>query len=254
MANAVKFTPNEGSVSFSAKLKKPGVLRVKISDTGVGIPKGEQKDLFQAFKQASTSTARNFGGTGLGLTISKQIIEMMGGNIRVESELNEGATFIFTVPFEEGNASDPAEYDSNDYSKALTDMGLPLFENCEVLIAEDIEVNREIIHALLENTGITADFAKDGFEAVSKFEENPNKYDIILMDIQMPEMDGFEAAKAIRALKTEKSNEIPIIAMTANVFKEDIDRCISAGMNDHVGKPIDREVLLKTMWKCLQVF
>jgi signal transduction histidine kinase/DNA-binding response OmpR family regulator len=377
LSNAVKFTPEGGSVHCEAKLREKDsegmcVLGVRVRDSGIGISQDQQAKLFSSFSQADGGVARKFGGTGLGLAISKKIVEMMGGEIWVESELNEGASFIFTIKVAQGEETqrnllrqganwknirvlmvddDPAvleyfkelaqriglncevagggaeacgkiemygQYDiyfvdwqmpgmdgielarwikgrnagpavvamvssaewnslKDDareagvdkflakplFASALADcisaclgtadepreeegaeMAFPVFDGKRLLLAEDVEINQEIVRGLLEPTRIGIDCAENGREAVRMFREAPLRYDLIFMDIHMPEMDGYEAARRIRGLDDARAREVPIVAMTANVFREDVERCLEAGMNAHVSKPLDiREVI-----------
>jgi signal transduction histidine kinase/DNA-binding response OmpR family regulator len=379
LGNAVKFTPEEGSVTLDAKYlgEEDDVCSVQITvaDTGIGISSEQQNQLFQTFHQAESSTTRKYGGTGLGLAISKNIINMMEGEIWVESELGKGTAFKFIFKAKRGEEiraekmkgavdwsvlsflavdDDPAilEYieeimgrfgascdtaqsgeealglvklrgayniyfvdwkmpgmDGLALTKALKDtkndtdsdntivimissaemstieddakkagvdkfLAKPLFPSAieevvnetfgviqctvedneddlsglfsghRILLAEDVEINREIVTALLEPTQIEIDCAENGEEAVRIFIESPEKYDMIFMDIQMPVMDGFEATRNIRALEIPQAKTIPIVAMTANVFQEDIDKSIASGMNGHIGKPIDYDEVL----------
>ncbi|MDR2717668.1 MAG: response regulator [Treponema sp.] len=376
LGNAVKFTPENGSISLDTRFlgEEDGLctIEIMVSDTGIGISADQQKHLFSSFQQAETDTARRFGGTGLGLAISKNIVEMMGGKIRIDSDSGKGSVFTFTIQVEKGGQTEQrllaagvnrdnvrilAVDDDPDilmYFKniarqlgvscdtavsgeealklveqngsyniyfvdwkmpgmdgiALTRelkaqpsgsgnsvaimisavewniiedkarkvgvdrfLSKPLFpstiadviDNClgvehivkeeepeiaglfagrRILLAEDVEINREIVLALFEPTQLEIDCAENGAEAVRKFSEAPAQYDLIFMDIQMPEMDGYEATRRIRALDMPKAKTIPIIAMTANVFREDIEKCIEAGMNSHVGKPLNFEEVL----------
>ncbi|MCL1814537.1 MAG: response regulator [Treponema sp.] len=380
LTNAVKFTAEEGTIHLEAKLSsgKNGIctILISISDTGIGISYEQQNRLFNPFEQAEASTSRKYGGTGLGLVISKNIIEMMNGSIWVKSEIGKGSTFSFTVNiacgkdehkrllspelnldnthilavdddpdilsfFKEtakqiGVACDTASggpealsliKKNGPYNIYFIDWAMPEMNGIElahrinekgtdnsviimisvtdwsviqddareagvnkylpkplfitsiadcindclcvpnqsetgtqavinfagrcILLAEDVEINREIVLALLEPTHLTIDCAENGLEAVRLFRETPDKYDMIFMDIQMPEMDGYEATRRIRAFEAahspqlwESSKGIPIIAMTANVFKEDVEKCLDAGMNSHVGKPLDFEEVL----------
>ena len=382
LTNAVKFTNEEGSIHLEAHLQseKNGIceLLVWISDNGIGISDEQLERLFSAFEQAEVSTTRKYGGTGLGLVISKSIVEMMDGSISVESELGKGSKFSFTVCLARGKeehtkllspeinmenirmiavdddpnvldffaetagrigafcdtASGGAEALSNvaengsynvyfvdwnmpemngiEFARAIIDRGekdtviimisaydwsviqdeareagitkfisKPLFvssiidcinecvgvpaiqesgetngseidlEGRCILLAEDVEINREIVIALLEPTKLEIDCAVNGAEAVEKFTSAPGKYDMIFMDLQMPEMDGYEATRRIRASDAPGAGQIPIIAMTANVFKEDIENCLEAGMNGHLGKPLDINEVLDTLRKYL---
>ena len=379
IGNAVKFTPERGSIRVDTQLLsiEDNMCKIKISikDSGIGISPEQQTRLFKSFQQAESSTTRKFGGTGLGLAISKSIVEMMGGEIWVESELGQGATFAFTVCAELGEQKENIraskriliddvrilvaddEPDVLSYFKDIVQgfgiscdtalsgekaielvkqngayniyfidwlmpemngielarelkseelnpegdaavviisstewseiadsakaagvdkfLAKPIFpssifdiineilglarheEDAEqgavdtfegrcVLLAEDMEINSEIVLSLLEPTLLIIECAENGAEAVRMFSENPGKYDIISMDLQMPEMDGHEATRRIRALEYPRAKTIPIVAMTANVFREDIEQCLASGMNSHVGKPLDlKEVLEK---------
>jgi len=382
LSNAVKFTPEEGTVSLDVQLvdEVDDMCRLEISvtDSGIGIT-DEQKDrLFYAFEQAEADTTRRYGGTGLGLTISKRIVEMMGGEIWVVSEPEHGSTFAFTVNLQRCADKQKSQLDDSvnwgnirviavddepeirefftetllshgvscevaasgeeavammacgdDYNIFFIDWKLPgingielarhacaepaqkpaiiLFSSvywndiadyaCDVniykflqkpllrsdivdvlneyigvgavaehserseelnnytglviLLAEDVEINREIVLAQLEPTGLVVECAENGLQAVNMFEAAPEKYGMIFMDVQMPEMDGFAATRAIRALSVPKSGTIPIIAMTANVFREDIEKCLDAGMNGHVGKPINVSSVLEQLRRYL---
>jgi len=380
VGNAVKFTPERGAIRIGTYLlgEEDGVCAIKITvtDTGIGISPEQQARLFQSFQQAESDTTRKFGGTGLGLTISKNIVEMMGGKIWIESEPGKGTTFAFTVSLRRseaqgrrftargvhwGNARILAVDDDQDtlafFSKIMKEFGIscdtaqsgecalelverngtydiyfidwklpgidgiqlaaalkekepdpdnisvimisvalkssgedvakkagidrflpkPLFPctvldaiyDClgmeheqkqqvpsesavrftgrRILLADDVEINREIILALLEPVLLAVDCAVNGAEAVRMFCETPEKYDMIFMDVQMPEMDGYEATKRIRALDIPKAKTIPIIAMTANVFREDVERCLAVGMNSHIGKPLNFDEVLEKL-------
>ena len=376
LSNAVKFTPQKGSISLSVRAlnreKDQYTLEVEVRDSGIGVSKENQAKLFKSFEQADGGIARKFGGTGLGLAISKRIVELLGGQIRVESEPGQGASFIFTIAAQCGNitpmqslgsgtswqnvhalvvtgdaetrscflgitestgiscdilenAQDAlaaleqrseedayaviwidrqlpgmdgialareirkrcvektalimlsGENGANIQEEALaagidTCLVKPLFSSMiidsiverlnsaadaanpdskesapdvsfaghRVLLAEDVLINQEILLTVLEDTGLAIDCANNGKEAFAMYEANPGLYNLIFMDIHMPEVDGYEATRRIRALGVPGADTVPIIAMTANVFREDIERCMAAGMNDHLGKPIDR--------------
>jgi CheY-like chemotaxis protein len=212
-----------------------------VIDNGIGISAAQQDELFVSFQQADTSITRRFGGTGLGLAISKEIVTMMGGEIGVQSELGRGSTFFFTVQLAYKDAEDAEGDDSPTHS---SDDKRGCFEGHTILLAEDVEVNREIVSALLEPTLLAIVSAENGAEAVRLFGEDPGRYEMIFMDVQMPEMDGLEATRTIRAMDSSQARTVPIVAMTANVFREDIERCLAAGMNDHVGKPLDFDEVL----------
>ena len=377
LSNAVKFTPEEGTIRLDSKLlfEDNGICTIQISveDSGIGINDEQKARLFKAFEQAEATTTRKYGGTGLGLAISKRIVELMGGDIWVESEPSKGSKFIFTFTakyvlgektqiLDEGidcdnirifvvddelevrdffmsvsenlkisctvaanseQAIDMLEEDDayniyfidwdlpgingikltrhiqektlsssivtifssidwNYIEAEVQDTGLdmflpkPLFPSAivdilntclssrtdkrsdneieyvddfcgnRILIADDVEINREIVVSLLEPTGIIMDCVENGLQAFEMYRKNQGKYNMILMDIQMPMMDGYESTRLIRAIDSANAKAVPIIAMTANVFREDVEKCLNAGMNDHIGKPIDfDEVITK---------
>ena len=402
LGNAVKFTPENGSVRVNAVLlgEEEGVctIQIEVIDSGIGISMEQQDHLFQSFAQAEASTSRKFGGTGLGLVISKSIVEMMGGRIWIKSELNHGSTFAFTIKAKRGNTAkktllspdvnwdnirilavddDPdilscftaiikgfkigcdtassaveavrlieqngpydiyfidwkmpgtdgmeltrllkkktaadrsvvvmvssAEWNTiekdakesgvdkflpkplfpssiadlindsigiNQLKTAKAGSALPgaqdetpagkdrnaagkingIFEGHCILLAEDVEINREIVLTLLEPTLLKIDCAVNGIDAVRLYSDTPDKYEMILMDIQMPEMDGYEATGKIRELESSTGKQIPIIAMTANVFREDIEKCLEAGMSDHIGKPLSLDDMLMKLRRYL---
>ena len=256
MSNAVKFTPEGGEIRFDASLigedDSNCELRIEVEDSGIGISDEQKARLFQAFEQAEAGTSRQYGGTGLGLAISKRIIEMMDGAIWVESELGKGAKFVFTAKAKRSNKS---SIDCIDETSGITDdvrnddTAAPgMFGGKNLLVAEDVEINREILLALLEDTGLKIDCAENGAEALKMVEAAPDKYDIVFMDVQMPFMNGHEATRRIRALPDLRSKgKLPIIAMTANVFKSDIEDCLAAGMDDHIGKPIDIDRVMEKL-------
>ena len=384
VSNAIKFTPDRGSIKINTYYlgEEKGVCTIKISvtDNGIGISPEYQADLFHAFTQAESHTARKYGGTGLGLPISKNIVELMGGTIWVESEEGKGSTFNFTFKARRGVTQkqllhapesslenlrmlvvdeDPtvledikgiidgfgvscdtaatgqdalkiiegsdlyniffidyelSDFDSIELAKIIKtrnpekaallvvllsfieysiifdtdeDSGIdkvlkkPLFPSTiiglvneylgvteqtqedagldisgiykgnQILLAEDVDINREIVSILLEPTLLDIDYAKNGREAVDMFSAAPEKYEMIFMDLQMPEMDGYEATERIRGLGLPNSGTIPIIAMTANVFKEDVEHCFDSGMNGHIGKPIDIDDVIRILSKYL---
>jgi len=381
LSNAVKFTPDNGNIRLEARLEKMEddeyIVKVEIIDSGIGISLEQQARLFNSFVQAESTTNRRFGGTGLGLAISKYIIELMGGEIWIESEIGKGATFAFTIRLKRGEekrdntflsdvnwkeirmlavdddldmleylksiadayeitcdtAKDTAEAINlihrngpyhvcfvNDlmpgmngiaFSEKIREQGdtnvvimlsstssntiedeahnvgvdhflqkpiLPssiletigrcigfiasegktvgretgFFKGCCILLVEDVEINREIVQSMLEFTGVEIHCAENGVEAVRIFSTDPDRFDMIFMDIQMPEMDGFEATRRIRSLDSAKAREIPIIAMTANVFREDVEMCIQAGMNGHLGKPLNFDEIMARLETALK--
>ena len=382
LGNAIKFTPEGGTINFNSEVisivDDICCLKISIEDTGIGITDEQKSRLFKSFEQAETNTSRKFGGTGLGLAISKRIVELMGGDIWVESEPGRGSKFIFTIFIKHDTEqkkrlhdeiknwknlrifiaddepeiisfftafSDPCgitctvaasgkeamnklendnAYDIFFLDWTLPDMnGIELaqkiqtktankpiviissstdwnivedkagscsidkflikplfpatiavminecmgienkteqenkiirkddFSGYSVLLAEDIEINREIVLALLEPTHLNIECAENGLQAIELFKKFPDKYDLIFMDIQMPGMDGFEATQKIRALDIPRSKTIPIVAMTASIFREDIDKCLEAGMNSHVGKPLDFDEVIRKLHQYL---
>jgi signal transduction histidine kinase/DNA-binding response OmpR family regulator len=400
LSNAVKFTPPQGSIRLDTRLleerERICTIQISVSDTGIGISPEQQRRLFNPFAQAESSTSRKFGGTGLGLVISKRLVEMMGGRIWIESEKGKGSTFTFTIQAERADGvpvlprvdrnnirilvvdDDPGvrEYfreiaarfgflcdlaaggeeawelmeKKGPYSLCFIDWKMPGMDGIElsrrikdsafhpviimisaaewssieteaknagvnsfltkplfpstivdcineclgiehhpaqregeedaacfaghrILLAEDVKINQEIVLALLEPTGLEIDCADNGREAVKRFDAAPERYDMIFMDVQMPEMDGYESTRRIRGLEEElrKKQEtegasrgtfggkdgdspegIPIVAMTANVFREDIEKCLACGMNDHVGKPLDINEVMDKLRRYLE--
>ena len=382
LSNAVKFTPESGSIRLSASLvgevDETCELRIEVEDNGIGISPAQQERLFVAFEQAESGISRAYGGTGLGLVISRSIVELMGGRIWVESELGQGSTFLFTAKLRRGQKNprsllahdvnwdtvrilavddmpetreqfqdifgqlaivcdtavdgleacrvieERGEYDiyfidwrmpgmdgieltrfiksresgkrsvvimitamdweqvRDEAKNAGVDRHLlkPLFSSSiidcvneclgitqdqeeseafienefsgkRMLIAEDIDINREILIALLDGTGLLIDCAENGQEALDMLETQPGRYDIVFMDIQMPVMDGLEATRRLRVLPALHEARLPVVAMTANVFKDDVDACLAAGMDDHLGKPLDLERVLEKLRKHL---
>jgi len=251
LSNAIKFTPKDGEINLNITSTDEAdgyfELHVDVSDSGIGISPEQQKNLFKAFEQAESGINRNFGGTGLGLVICKSIVELMDGRIWVESSLGEGATFSFTVKLQRGTED---KHSTKKSDAGLQNQERDVFSRTQVLLVEDVEINREIIMALLKDTGLIFECAENGRQALDMVEAAPNRYDIIFMDVEMPLMNGYEATRNIRALPClQGDTRLPIIAMTANVFKSDIEECLAAGMDDHVGKPIDIEKLLQVLHK-----
>ena len=265
LSNAIKFTPDHGHISLTAKkiAEDDGIctLRFEVKDTGIGISAEQQKELFAVFSQADGGFTRKFGGVGLGLPLSRHIVNLMGGHIWVESEMGKGASFLFEIrakagleaPLALAVADAPAEsvQQEHDGARNAAPPHTDLFAGRRILIAEDVAINCEILSSLLEDTGADLVFAGDGAEAVAKFSADPEAYDLILMDIHMPDMDGYEATRRIRSSGLPRADTIPIIALTANVFHEDIDRCLACGMDSHLGKPMDPALLITTLKNCL---
>jgi PAS domain S-box-containing protein len=251
IGNAVKFT-EKGSVRVNIKqqedLKDKVTLYFEVKDTGIGIAKEKQAVIFESFVQADGSTSRRYGGTGLGTTISKKLAEMMGGEIGVKSELGKGSVFWFTIPFCKGVISkltEPALMPGTPVKKQAG-ADVKIIREGHILLVEDYPTNREIAKTHLANAGYKVTCAESGREAVAATVKK--RFDLILMDIRMPGMDGFEAAKLIRSSKGKTKNPgLPIIAMTANVYKEDQEKCFASGMNDIITKPIRRKTFITTV-------
>ncbi len=240
--NAIKFT-KKGSVSITTEKIEEADGRISfrfaVKDTGIGLSEEQQKRLFSAFTQADNSVTRKYGGTGLGLTISKQLVELMGGQIWIESELGHGSTFLFTADF----AVDTSEYIEQkiEYSyKSITN-------ERHILLAEDNLVNQLVATELLKQKGYFVDVANNGQEAISMLEQKD--YDLVLMDIQMPVMDGLEATKKIR--ENEKHKHLPIIALSANAMSADREKSLKHGMDEHITKPIAPNILYEMLDKWL---
>jgi signal transduction histidine kinase len=248
LSNAFKFTDEGGEIRFEASRfsvqEKKVFYRFVVKDNGVGMSEEMQKRLFKPFEQENAETAQKYGGSGLGLSIVKSLVEMMSGNISAVSALNQGTTFTVDLPFlqsEEprkpivsGKKTDnPSAYD---------------FHGARILLAEDNAINSEIACELLKMVHIVCDCVSNGKEAVSAFSSSKEgDYQLILMDIQMPVMNGYDATKAIRALERKDAKTIPIYAMTANAYSEDVMHALSSGMNGHIAKPIDPPTLYQTI-------
>ena len=222
----------------------------KYEDTDIGIPQADLGKLFQDFTQVDSSVTRRYGGTGLGLAVTRQLIELMHGRVGVQSTLGRGSTFWFEIALPAGTQAAAGEAaklpDQQIYARAAATGNEP---DSRALVAEDNAINRKLVVAYLEKMGLRADTVENGRQAVDAVRSR--WYDIVLMDVQMPEMDGFEAAKEIRRLPGERG-QVPIIAITAFTSSEDIERCIAAGMNDFVSKPIDRAQLRDAVEKWSQ--
>jgi PAS domain S-box-containing protein len=240
LGNAVKFT-QEGHVHVRTTIEDQGdfsVLRVDVKDTGIGIAKNHLDLVFEQFKQADATVSRKFGGTGLGLPISRKLAILMGGEIEVDSKLGEGSTFSLVLPMRSSNKEvNLDEQDEVRRRKRLDEMQASISDTTKVLLVEDYAGNVAVIGYLLEEMGIEFDVAKTGLEAVNLW--NENHYMLILMDIQMPEMDGFTCTKLIRGMEEEKGlARVPIVGMTAHALIGDKDKCIEAGMDAYLPKPI----------------
>ncbi|TWT84364.1 Autoinducer 2 sensor kinase/phosphatase LuxQ [Planctomycetes bacterium CA13] len=237
IANAIKFTP-EGSIEVKVAVEedtdKIQRLRFSVVDTGIGISPQQRESIFQAFNQADSSTTRNFGGTGLGLSISAMLVALMEGKIGVESEIGIGSTFHFTIPVTKTTAAD---FRRNAESEIAESGPQVAASPRRILLVEDVKVNQQVAINLLEKRGHHVTLASNGREAVEQFESD--KFDIVLMDVQMPKMDGFEATKAIRKIEGEHASaeRTEIVAMTAHAMTGDKERCLAAGMDGYLAKP-----------------
>ena len=246
--NALKFT-EQGGITLHASVEGDFgdaiLLRLAVSDTGIGIPPEAQSRLFNAFEQADSSTTRKYGGTGLGLAINRKLASLMGGEVGVISTPGVGSTFWLTARLAKAQpaADAPVEQPTGSAELRLREA----FSGSRILLAEDEPVNREITEMLLQDTGLQIDTAEDGAIAVEL--ASRNDYALILMDMQMPNMDGLEATRRIRQLPNGAT--VPIVAMTANAFAEDRQRCLAAGMNDFMTKPFDPEHVFATLLKWL---
>jgi len=242
LSNAVKFT-QQGEISIYIQKVDNNTFRFEIKDTGMGLTTEEQAKLFKPFSQADGSTTRNYGGTGLGLTISKKLVELMNGRIWVESIPNIGSSFIFEIELKEVKESKEhiQDYSYTQQRPVVLEKNINLLKDTEILLVEDNPINQEIIMGLLENSNLKLDIANNGKEGIELFEKKA--YALILMDIQMPIMDGYKASEIIR----QKNKDIPIIALSANAMKEDMEKSKAHGMNTHLNKPIDVENLYKVL-------
>jgi len=243
LSNAVKFT-HEGEITLTIRNPYSNIFQFEIKDTGIGLTPEEQAKLFKAFSQADGSTTRNYGGTGLGLTISRQLVELMNGKIWVESISGIGSKFIFEIELEKIKEEEPTtlkEILSPEPKTSSLQQDINALTGVHILLVEDNPINQEIMLGLLENSNIYLDIASNGEEAIALFEQN--SYSLILMDIQMPIMDGYRASEIIR----KKDKEIPIIALSANAMQEDVKKSKAHGMNSHLNKPIEVEKLYDTL-------
>ena len=248
LSNAMKYTPSGGSVMINVDelpCSEPGymIVRTRVSDTGIGMSQEYLTNIFEAFTRERNTTKSKIAGTGLGMSIVKKYVELLGGTIDVESELGKGSTFTVTLKHK---IADENYYVKNyaenpeTYSEILKDR--------KILLAEDNDLNAEIAEAILERAGLKTERVEDGIQCVNKIEKMPaGTYDMILMDIQMPKMNGYKATQAIRRLPDKDKAYIPIVAMTANAFEEDKRDAFAAGMNGHIAKPIQVDKLLSTL-------
>ena len=276
VSNAVKFSPNGGKVTIGLR-ESPfdfdhSMYTFFVQDQGIGMTESQMKRIFHLFEQADGSITKKFGGTGLGLTISKNLVEMMGGEIKVTSQIGQGSTFTFEIKAKINNdiVMDSLEVIESGHSKLksnflssiphhltnelingyFNDTSICDFSDLRVLIVDDSSVNRMVLSELLDDTSILIEQASNGLEALEKFQNSEFEYyDLIFMDMMMPIMDGCSSTKAIRALERHDAKNVAIIAMTANVFKDDIDKTLAAGMNGHIGKPYEIDDVIECIKK-----
>ena len=249
LSNAVKYNRENGHIYIScmeipSEQPEMATMEFVCRDTGIGMTEEFQKCVFEPFAQEHTGSRTKFAGTGLGMAIAKNLVEKMGGTITFESEKGAGTTFVIRVPFKIDMDADKREEQKDVSEKSI--------KGLYILLAEDNELNMEIAEFMLQNEGAVVTKAWNGQEAVELFEKSrPGEFDVILMDIMMPVMNGYEATKMIRSLDREDAKEVPIIAMTANAFTEDRIRAKEAGMDDHIAKPVDAKLLVKVIHELL---
>lgn len=224
---------------------EPGYMsvRTRVSDTGIGMSQDYQTKIFEAFTHEQNTTKSKIAGTGLGMSIVRKYVDLLGGTIEVESEPGKGSTFTVTLKH---RIADESNYAKEHVENLVTDR--EILEGRKLLLAEDNDLNAEIAEAILERAGLKTERVEDGIQCVNRIMEMPaGTYDMILMDIQMPQMDGYKATRVIRNLPDQEKACIPILAMTANAFEEDKREAAAAGMNGHIAKPIQVEQLLSTL-------
>ena len=249
LSNAIKYTQEGGIIQFIAEESETnsstyGKYHFIVSDNGMGMSADFKETIFDAFTRAESSVTNKIQGTGLGMAITKNLVESMGGTIEVESEPNHGSSFevILNLKIVENRVVSSTE------QIEMHETDSDILDGMRILCAEDNELNAEVAEILLEDEGAIITMVNDGQQAVELFNNNPvGTFDAILMDIMMPVMDGLTATKAIRALNRPDAGIIPIIAMTANAFAEDVQRCLDAGMNAHLAKPLDDEKIKQTI-------
>ncbi|MBQ7477124.1 MAG: response regulator [Selenomonadaceae bacterium] len=246
ISNAVKFTPNDGTIKITARQKSVsnsgyGRYEFSVVDNGVGMSEDFMKKMFDAFERESTSTQTGYHGTGLGLTITKKLLNIMGGSISVQSNKNEGSTFTVSLPLKIVQTNEEEELPP-------TPREVKAQGTYRILLVEDIDVNRMLAETILSESGFLVESVADGCDAVEAIKNHPaNYYDLVLMDIQMPVMNGYEATRAIRALGRKDTNVLPIIALSANAREQDKKMSMESGMDSHVAKPFDIAHLISTV-------
>ncbi len=250
LSNAVKFTPENGEISvcLKQKISPKGDKYIRtyftVTDTGIGMSKDFQKKIWDTFTREENEKTQNIMGTGLGMSITKKIIDIMGGNIQLESKVGNGTSFYIAIDLKKAEENEKEQFEyivPKNYKE--------FFKGKHILLAEDIDINWEIAKEILSETGLMLERVSNGKECIEKFEDSPIAYyDAILMDIHMPVMNGYDCTKAVRALERSDS-QLPIIAMTADAYSDDILRCVKSGMNDHIAKPIYIEECINKLYK-----
>ena len=259
LSNAIKYTPNGGKITLrvcekQTTVDRAGCYEFVFEDTGIGMEPEFIPRMFEPFERAEDSRVSKVQGTGLGMTITQNIVQMMNGTIHVESGLNQGTCVTVTVflKLPEPEDSSVKEQEEENVPADEPKDEIPSFEGKRILLVEDNELNREIAMEIIGSTGVVIETAENGQEAVEMFEHVPEGYyDLIFMDIQMPVMNGHEAARNIRKLEHTRKRRVPVVAVTANAFLEDIQMSKEAGMDGHLAKPLDIQLLMETMRKWL---
>ena len=249
LGNSVKFTDAPGTVTFTVEQsdynEESRMLHFTMQDTGIGMDESFIPKLFEAFSQEDATTTNRYGGSGLGMALTKNMVDLMGGNIEVESEKGRGTTFRVNIPLLRAHHVEVQDHQDESVP------GVSL-AGIHVLIAEDMEINAEVLGDLLEMEEITSEWAENGRRAVELFgQSETGHFDAILMDMRMPVMDGLGATMEIRKMDRPDAAAIPIIALTANAFEDDVKQCLSAGMNAHLSKPVDIDQLKETLGRLL---
>ena len=261
LSNAYKFTPEGGSVTASiwesgANENGYGIYEIRVQDTGIGMSREFAERMFNAFERERTSTVSGIEGTGLGLSITKSIVDLMGGTIEVMTAPGSGTEMVIRLRFKLAEEKDVPEAERLREGSAADNADMTSevdFSTKRLLLVEDNHINMEIANMILTQAGFMVETAENGKIAVDMVAASePGYYDAILMDIQMPEMDGYEATRAIRAMREPAHANIPILAMTANAFKEDEEAAFEAGMQAHIAKPIDVNVMMKALASVLK--
>ncbi len=248
LSNSIKYNKKNGKIFCSAEYKKLGenqvLYTITISDTGIGMSEKFLEHLFEPFSREHTGVNSSYEGTGLGMSIVKQLVEKMDGTIDVQSKEDEGSVFTISLPFDIAKKEDIRNDETDAHKNNISGV--------RVLLVEDNDLNMEIAETFLKDAGAIVTKAYNGQQAVYTFTENrPHTFDVILMDVMMPLMNGYEATRKIRSLDLPDAKTIPIIAMTANAFVEDIQESKEAGMTEHLSKPLDIAKVIATISKCL---